>query len=170
MADAHELPFASEFDQVFTNATLHWMHTPRRVLEGVHRALVGGGTFVGEFGGFGNVAAIASAMHAVGAAMGGDTALAHPWFFPTRGRFGAMLEEASFTVQRLETFPRQTPLPTDLHGWLGTFRAPFFSQFGSREAEAYARVADALRPSLCDEEGRWFADYVRLRFRAVRRD
>jgi hypothetical protein len=25
-------------------------------------------------------------------------------------------------------------------------------------------VADLLRPSLCDEQGRWTVDYVRLRF------
>ena len=28
------------------------------------------------------------------------------------------------------------------------------------------RLAEALRPALCDAEGRWSADYVRLRFAA----
>ena len=37
--DGHALSFDGEFDAVFSNAALHWMTTPDRVLEGVRRAL-----------------------------------------------------------------------------------------------------------------------------------
>jgi hypothetical protein len=33
---------------------------------------------------------------------------------------------------------------------------------------ARSEVADLLRPGLMDETGTWIADYVRLRFRAIR--
>ena len=33
------LAFDNEFDAVFSNAALHWMHNQERVLTGVHRAL-----------------------------------------------------------------------------------------------------------------------------------
>jgi len=56
-ADAQALPYAAEFDAVFSNAALHWMTRPADVAAGVRRALRPGGRFVGEFGGFGNVAA-----------------------------------------------------------------------------------------------------------------
>ena len=38
LMDGHALSFDSEFDAVFSNAALHWMTTPDRVLEGVRRA------------------------------------------------------------------------------------------------------------------------------------
>src|SRR5262245_9173157 len=59
--DGHALPFEGEFDAVFTNAALHWMRRPDLVIAGVHRALGPRGRFAGEFGGHGNVAAIATA-------------------------------------------------------------------------------------------------------------
>ena len=61
---------------------------------------------------------------------------------------------------------KKTPLPTGVRSWLEVMRAPFFDQFGDRREEAYARVETALKPALCDVEGQWIADYVRLRFRA----
>jgi SAM-dependent methyltransferase len=60
--DGHALDFDSEFDAVFSNAALHWMRRPELVIAGVARALLPGGRFVGELGGHGNVAAIATAM------------------------------------------------------------------------------------------------------------
>ncbi|KAG1290645.1 hypothetical protein G6F64_013898 [Rhizopus arrhizus] len=68
--DGHALSFDSEFDAVFSNAALHWMGTPDRVLEGVRRALRPGGRFVAEFGGHGNVATIIAAVQAARVAHG----------------------------------------------------------------------------------------------------
>jgi len=59
--DGQSLAFVSEFDAVFSNAVLHWIKNPERVLAGVWRALKPGGRFVGEFGGYGNVAVIVTA-------------------------------------------------------------------------------------------------------------
>jgi len=67
--DGHALDFVSEFDAVFSNAALHWMRKPHLVIAGVARALRPRGRFIGELGGHGNVAAIATAMRAVGAEM-----------------------------------------------------------------------------------------------------
>ena len=74
--DAYDLQFADEFDAVYSNAAMHWMLQPEKVIDGVGRALKPGGRFVAEFGGFGNVAAIVTAMHAMGIELGGDTSLA----------------------------------------------------------------------------------------------
>lgn len=163
--DGQALTFDREFDAVFTNAALHWMLEPEKVIDGVFRALKPGGRFVGEFGGFGNVAALSAAMRAVGSAMGGNVALAGPWFFPTVKQYSAMLEAHGFQVDEITTFYRPTPLPQAMRGWLEVMRKPFFDQFEDRTEEAYTKVEDALRPSLCDVDGQWIADYVRLRFR-----
>jgi SAM-dependent methyltransferase len=166
-ADGHALPFDHQFDAVFSNAALHWMTQPEKVIDGIRRALKPGGRFVAEFGGHGNVAAIVTAMRAAARAFDGDSGLAGPWFYPTDREYAGMLEAAGFTVRRAGLFPRPTPLPTGIEGWLGTFRGVFFDQFGEKRDAVLAYVADILRPSLCDRSGQWHADYVRLRVEAV---
>ena len=64
LMNGEALDFDGEFDAVFSNAALHWMLRPDAVIDGVYRALKPGGRFVGEFGGAGNVATIASALEA----------------------------------------------------------------------------------------------------------
>jgi SAM-dependent methyltransferase len=164
--DAHVLPFDREFDAVFSNAALHWMTRPENVIEGVKRALKPGGRFVAEFGGHGNVAAIMTALRAAVAKFGGDGSLATPFFYPTDREYADILEAAGFRVDRAGLYPRPTPLPTGMEGWLGTFRGVFFDQFGNGRGEVIGYVTDLLRPSLCDQSGQWHADYVRLRVEA----
>lgn len=167
VGDAAALNFDAEFDAVFSNAALHWVPQADEVARGVVRALRPGGRFVAEFGGFGNVAAIVTAMMAAARHFGGDPALAHPWYFPSPEEYGRVLQRAGFTVNRAALIPRPTPLPTGIEGWLSTFRAPFFSQFhGTKRDKVLAFVVDSLRPSLCGVEGGWIADYVRLRIEA----
>ena len=168
IASGEELPFEQEFDAVFSNAALHWMRRPDAVIAGVRRALKPGGRFVGEMGGFGNVAAIRAAMIAVARARGVDPSLADPWFFPTAEDYARRLTAGGFAVEKITLFARPTPLPdTGMEAWLMLFRAPFFAQFeaGAARQSAMADVVAALAP-LRDPEGRWIADYVRLRFAA----
>ena len=65
--------------------------------------------------------------------------------------------------------PRPTPLKTGMDGWLRTFGRFFFDQFPEPDRTVVLNEAlDLLRPSLCDTQGRWTADHVRLRFSAER--
>lgn len=168
-ADGHALDFVQEFDAVFSNAALHWMRAPALVIAGVARALKPRGRFVGELGGHGNVAAIATAMRAVGASRGGDPAHVAPWFFPTVEEYGGLLGKHGFSVREIALVPRPTPLKTGMEGWLRTFGRSFFDQFEEPERTVVLNEAlELLRPSLCDAQGRWTADHVRLRFSAER--
>jgi len=54
-ADGAALPFRSAFDAVFSAATLHWIHDHRAVFDSVAAALDGGGRFVAQCGGRGNL-------------------------------------------------------------------------------------------------------------------
>ncbi len=167
--DGHALDFVSEFDAVFSNAALHWMRKPALVIAGVHRALKAYGRFVGELGGHGNVAAIATAMRAVGSERNGDPALVAPWLFPTVDEYAALLTEGGFAVREIALVPRPTPLKTGMEGWLRTFGRSFFDQFSEPErTDILGEVIELLRPSLCDENGVWTADHIRLRFVAER--
>jgi hypothetical protein len=145
------------------------MRKPHLVIAGVHRALRVRGRFVGELGGHGNVAAIATAMRAVGARRNGDPALVAPWFFPTVEEYGRLLTEGGFAVREIELVPRPTLLKTGIEGWLRTFGRSFFDQFPEPErTQVVGEVAELLRPSLCDTKGTWTADHIRLRFSAER--
>jgi trans-aconitate methyltransferase len=162
-----ELTFDHEFDAAFSNAALHWMKAdPDAVIAGVKRALKPGGRFVAEMGGHGCVAAITVALITVLQRRGiGTTSI--PWYFPTVDDYRGRLERAGFTVGYIELIPRPTPLPTSMEGWLQTFAAPFFTRLPADQQSAARDEAIALlRPVLCDEQGRWTADYIRLRFAA----
>jgi SAM-dependent methyltransferase len=169
VAGGEDLPFADEFDAVFSNAALHWMRRPDAVIAGVRRALKPGGRFVGEMGGHGCVGAIVGALTAALARRGVDAADYHPWYFPTVEDYRGRLVAHGFAVDSIELFPRPTPLPGDVVGWLETFAESFTAPLPAAERPAFlGEVRDALRPVLADADGNWTADYVRLRFAAVR--
>jgi SAM-dependent methyltransferase len=163
-----DLRFTSEFDAVFSNAALHWMKSdPDAVIAGVARALKPGGRFVAEMGGHGCIAAVTVAIIAVMAGYGIDVKPLIPWYFPTVDDYKARLERVGFAVDYIELIPRPTPLPTDMAGWLEVFAATFFSRLPEQQrAAARDEVIEVLRVVLCDERGRWTADYIRLRFAA----
>ena len=165
LIDAQALPFEREFDAVFTNAVLHWIPDLDAALRGVHRALKAGGRFVGECGGHGNVAAVSTALQAVARRHGVRAQL--PWRYPTPDDFTARLISAGFRPVSVELIPRPTPLASGMAAWLRTFAGPIFEQLPASVREtALDETVELLRWSLCDEEGRWTADYVRLRFAA----
>jgi trans-aconitate methyltransferase len=169
VADAHALDFVGEFDAVFSNAALHWMRAPDRVLANVHRALRPGGRFVAECGGHGCVDTIHRALVAALDARGYDGAGASPWYFPTVDDYGGRLTRAGFAVGTIALFPRPTPLPGDLFGWLETFAGSFTRVLPPADVPGYlADVRARIEPSLRGPDGSWVADYVRLRFSAAR--
>ena len=168
--DGQALSFDGEFDAVFSNAALHWMLKVDDVLRGVHRALKPGGRFVGEFGGKGNVASIMVALMAVLDHEGVDGKEHVPWYFPTVDEYRRKLEEHGFEVRSIASVPRPTPLKTDMAGWLDTFAKPMLTLVPEdARAEVKEEAVDLLRPALADSQGNWTADYVRLRFEAVRK-
>jgi SAM-dependent methyltransferase len=167
LMDAREIAFDAEFDAVFSNAALHWAGEPDRVLRGVRRALRPRGRFVGEFGGHGNVAAIRTALNAV--LQGRGLPVASPWYFPTVEEYADRLQVHRFVLDSIALFARPTLLPTGLRGWLNTFANPFVAAAAPAErSEILDAVTALLAPVLRDTQGRWSADYIRLRFSARR--
>jgi trans-aconitate methyltransferase len=161
------LTFEHEFDAVFTNAALHWIKDAPAVIAGVMRALKPGGRFVGEMGGAGNVARVRGAMHEALRARGVDPEPLDPWFFPDEAEYTRLLEAGGFEVLAIERFSRPTPLPGPVEDWLDTFGEFFLNALPEAEhGPVKAEIAQKLRPTLCDADGKWTVDYVRLRFEA----
>lgn len=167
--DGQQLSFKQSFDAVFTNAALHWMKRPKAVISGVWHLLKPGGRFIGEFGGEGNVQTIRTVLHAALRRRGIDPEAVDPWYYPSPEEYSALLRQAGFMVEIIELIPRPTPLPGDLSVWLDIFAQPFTHSVDKRERQTFLReVRAALEPQLRDAAGTWVADYVRLRFRAIK--
>ncbi len=167
--DADSLPFEDEFDAVFSNAALHWMSDHDAVLRGVRRALRPGGRVVAECGGRGNIAAIRVALLAVLTGYGIPAErIEHNYFFGA-AEYRARLESHGFVVDDIALTPRPTPLASGMVAWLETFRRSLLELLPQEErAAAIEQIVNLLKPALCDREGQWTADYVRLRFLASR--
>jgi trans-aconitate methyltransferase len=164
---AAHMDFGPQFDAVFSNAALHWMKDPDAVLARVARALRPHGRFVAEMGGHGCVRTLVSALTAELDRRGLDGQSANPWYFPTVEDYGRRLAAAGFDVRYIALIPRPTPLPGDVMGWLETFCNCFTSVLPEGDRVSYLEcVRDRVKPQLCDPEGGWTADYVRLRFEA----
>jgi len=170
--DATRLAFDGEFDAVFSNAVLHWIKDdPDAPIASAYRALRRHGRFVGEMDGHGCVAAIHLALM-VGLEKRGieNPGSVSPWYFPTVDDYTARLERAGFAAESVQLIPRPTPLPTGMRAWLETFANPFCASLPEEQRRGYLDEAtEMLRPVLCDERGRWTADYMRLRFLARKR-
>jgi trans-aconitate methyltransferase len=167
--DGQELCFKSGFDAVFSNAALHWMKQAEKVAAGVWRSLKPGGRFVSEFGGKGNVATIRSALHANLHRRGIDPLTVDPWYYPSPDDYGRLLAKSAFAVEYIEIIPRPTPLPGDILDWLEIFGQPFTKAVPGGERRSFLEeVRNELELRLRGLDGTWFADYVRLRFKAIK--
>jgi len=165
--DGQQLVFKRCFDAVFSNAALHWMKPPEKVLEGVAGCLKPGGRFVGEFGGKGNVDTIRAVLHAGLRKRSIDPWRVDPWYYPSPEEFAGLLERFGFSVTYIELIPRSTKLPGDLIQWLELFAQPFTKSLAAFERQSFINeVCDALESKLRKSDGSWYADYVRLRFKA----
>ncbi len=169
LMDATALTFENEFDAVFSNAVLHWVKDdPDAAIASAYRALRRPGRFVGELGGHGCVAAVNLALM-MGLEKRGikNAAAVCPWYFPTVDDYTARLERVGFVAESVQLIPRPTPLSTGMRGWLETFANPFCAVLPKEDRGSFLdEVTTMLRPVLCDQQGRWTADYMRLRFLA----
>jgi trans-aconitate methyltransferase len=159
-------------DAVFSNAALHWMSPPEAVAASVARALEPGGRFVAEMGGSGNIATIVAAVYQSLAEEGIPRERVHnPWYFPSIGEYASLLERAGFETRFMQLFDRPTPLddcPNGIADWLTMFGGDLLATVpAERRMQVQERVNELARPRL-EREGRWVADYRRLRFIAVK--
>ncbi|GII80177.1 methyltransferase type 11 [Sphaerisporangium rufum] len=171
VGDGADFRVAEPYDAVFSNAALHWMgRDPDAVIGCVRAALAPGGRFVAEMGGAGNCAALTSAMRTAWREHGlGEPEL--PWYFPTPAEYALRLERGGFTVRLLEYFDRPTPLdecPGGAADWVRMFAGALLDAVPPTRVEPLLRRVNELAAPALRRESGWVADYVRLRFAAVR--
>jgi trans-aconitate methyltransferase len=164
-ADAQLFQVHELLDAVFSNAVLHWVKEPDAVIRQVYQALRPGGRFVAEFGGKGNVQAITQALG------NAHASYVSPWYFPSVAEYSTRLEQQGFEVVFAALCDRPTPLQdaeAGLANWLRMFEYELLGHLTpDQQQQVIASVEQQLRPALY-REGRWIADYRRLRIMAVK--
>lgn len=117
----------------------------------------------------GNIAAIRVALLAVLTAQGIPAERIENNRFFGAAEYRARLENQGFLVQEITLTPRPTPLSSGMAAWLKTFRSSVLELLPQEKRPvAMEQIVALLKPVLCDREGHWTADYVRLRFLARR--
>ncbi|OKH35740.1 SAM-dependent methyltransferase [[Phormidium ambiguum] IAM M-71] len=172
IADARNFQVDEPLDAVFSNAALHWIKEADAVIQCVYQALKPGGRFVAEFGGRGNIGAIAQAIFTTLENMGlGNPQTLNPWYFPSIAEYATLLEKQQFEVKYALLFARPTPLEGGQAGianWLQMFANGILSQLSpQQQMQVIQSVQMQLRPTLF-RDGHWIADYRRIRIIAVK--
>ena len=172
VADGADFHFEQSFDAVFSNAAIHWIKEPVRAIACIWRALKPGGRLVAELGGKGNVEAVVSAMkHALGSAGFSVQAAADPWYFPSIGQFGTLVESQGFRLVYATLTARPTPLEGGEEGlshWIEMFAGEFMAGLPEEDRmRVTSEVENRLRGALL-KEGTWNLDYRRLRCVALK--
>ena len=169
--DATDFFFHDKFDSVFSNAVLHWIKDQEKVLICVYDALKKGGKFTAEFGGKHNIERVETALrnelHKSGYSTNAELDI---WYYPSVGEYAVLLEEIGFTVQFVSYFKRDTFLNKgdDISGWLEMFGKSFLRNIEPKEKSRMIRnIQNSLKDTNCIK-GKWYIDYVRLRFTVVK--
>jgi trans-aconitate methyltransferase len=169
--DAREIQLEGKFDAVFSNATLHWIKEPERVIAGIRELLRPGGRFVAEFGGRGNTAELLKAVQHAWQKLEIASPAPHPWYYPGLAEYAGLLEQHGFEVTHATLFDRPTPLDDGargLHNWLEMFGSFFVEGLPEATRERLlTEIERELRPKLFRDD-HWVMDYRRLRVAAIR--
>jgi trans-aconitate methyltransferase len=167
--DAVDMNYKDEFDAVFSNAVLHWIKEKERVVEKVFQSLRTGGRFVAEFGGKNNVINIVNALGS--AFRKRNLPFEKFWYFPSTAEYAGLLEEKGFRVSMIQHFDRPTELADNTSGikeWIEMFGSNFFKAVpGEIKKEIIEEAIDTLRETNY-QNGKWYADYTRLKFVALK--
>jgi len=170
-ADGQHWSTTEPADAIFSNAALHWMKDAPSTAQAMASALRPGGRLIAEFGGQGNVASISTALKEAMTAHGWYEESINPWYFPSIGEYATLLEQVGFRVMQAIHFNRPTLLQHGEQGmenWLDTFAGSFLNHLAKEQrAVVVQEVVERIRPQLM-QDGKWVADYCRIRIHAVR--
>ena len=170
VGDATKFALKTPVNAVFSNAVFHWIDREKQPLlaQCISDALVAGGELVCEFGGFGNNAKIHEGLAGAFARRG--LVYRMPFYFPSVGEYAPLLERHGLQVRFASLFDRFTELQGEegLADWIRMFiKTPFADLPHDTCEQIISETTDRLKPRLY-KNGKWHADYVRLRIKAVK--
>lgn len=174
-SDARELRFPSEFDIVFSNATLHWVDDHPAFLRGVAQALKPGGRLVTSCGGQGNAHDVFVALRATLRQPRWRQyfrKLTAPYFFYRPADYEKWLPQAGFEPQVVRLVNKEAVFPggRGLVAWLRTTWLPYTQRVPEAQRETFiaAVVERYLAQHPLNAAGELTVRMVRLEIEAVK--
>jgi trans-aconitate methyltransferase len=169
---AVEFVSVNRFDAIFSNAVLHWIKEKEQVIDAMFRNLEDNGRLVLEMGGKRNVEGIIIALKDTLLKYGfNKQAATEQWYFPSLSEYTGLLEKRGFRVTYAAHFNRETELKNTGHGikdWIKMFGTTYLQDIGTATLDnILSEVENKLRLTHF-RDGKWFADYKRLRVVAVK--
>ena len=172
VADASSFIFNKKFDAIFSNATLHWVKNYKGAIKCMFESLNDKGKIVLEFGGKGNVQTIVNQLRNSLEKRGYlEQSKLQLWYFPSIAEYTTELESAGFRVLMAQHFDRPTELADENSGikdWISMFGDRFFKNVTARHIEEIKNEVQEMVRSECLINGKWFADYKRIRIIAIK--
>lgn len=169
--DATGFSFEKAFDAVFSNATFHWIKNQQNVLQCIYDCLKPGGRLVYEMGAKHNIESIHNAIKKVLMEEGfEENAKDVTKYFSSAGEQATMLEKIGFTVFNIVRFDRPTELIGEdgMQNWIIQFAQDYFQNISKDKVESIIDKAVAILKQKNYKNGKWYADYIRLRVKAVK--
>lgn len=169
--DASSFYFDAKFDAAFSNAAFHWIKDQQGLLQSIYDSLKTGGRLVYEMGAKHNIETIHNAVKNVLINEGFElNTKIEVNYFSSAGEQATMLEKAGFTVSNILQFNRPTELVGEdgMKNWIIQFGQAFFKGIPAEKVETIIDKAVAILKETNYENGKWYADYKRLRVKAVK--
>ena len=172
--DATTLSFENEFDVIFSNAVLHWVHDHKAVIQGIYKALKKEGKILLQFGGYGNTKEILSVMDAFIAKEYAHSfeGFEFPYSFPHADVYEVLLQEQSFKNIDVKLIKKDMVHEgvDAFKGWIRTTWFPYTDVFPKNMKEVFIDgfVEMYLELKPLDEQRRVHVDMVRLEIRAIK--
>lgn len=167
-----DFSFDKSFDAIFSNATLHWIVDKEAVIDCMYRNLRKNGRLVLEMGGYRNIESILSTLKTCLIKYGFQgNANTNLWYFPSLGEYATLLEKRGFKVSYASYFNRETELKDPKNGvkdWIKMFACAYLKEINELEVDAILNEVQQILKPVLFKDGKWFADYKRLRIEAVK--
>jgi len=172
VADASNFDFEEKFDSIFSNAALHWVLDYKAAIQSMFENLKDKGKIVVEFGGKGNIQSILTGLRKSLAKRNYlEQSKLDLWYFPTIGEYATELEKVGFRVTMAQHYDRPTTLADENSGikdWLSMFTESLFEGVNKKDKEEIKNEVQENLREKCFIEGKWVADYKRIRIIAVK--
>jgi trans-aconitate methyltransferase len=171
---ATDFHFDEKFDAIFSNAVLHWVRENGKAVDCMNENLKSGGRLVIEMGGKGNVQGILAALKKTFRKYGSPkNENPNIWYFPSLGEYASLLEAKGFRVSYAAHYDRLTELAgkdSAIKDWIEMFGSSMLKNLDKKNAENMLNEIQESLKATHFREGKWYADYKRLRVVAIKQD
>lgn len=169
LLDINAIEFESEFDMVFSNATLHWVKDHKKLLSNVFKTMKDKGVARFQFAGDGNCSNLIRILkEAISAKEYASyfTELDWPWYMPAVDEYRALLDEATFAEKKVwsENTDRHFENAEAMTKWIDQpSLVPFLGFIAGKDRQQFREaVVERMIKETLQSDGTYFETFRRI--------